>query len=210
MAVINIMGIDPSLSATGWCIASVDTESRKILRILEIGLCETEKGKGKQVRKSSDDLARARKINQTLRERITAHGVKVGASEVPSGAQSASASRAFGIVVGLLAGLPIPLIEVSPTEVKVASCNSKIADKEDMVRFAIDLPGAIEAFLASETTLTTPRANEWGIQIGVAGKIPAKHVGKKAEHPADACGAVTAAIGSEQFRQLCAMLNSLI
>jgi Holliday junction resolvasome RuvABC endonuclease subunit len=198
MPAINIIGIDPSLTATGWCIASIDTETRKIVRILEIGLIETAPEKGKQVRKSSSNLARARTINQKLNERIREHGVKVGASEVPSGAQSASAALAFGIVTGLLAGLPIPLIEVSPTEVKVASCNSKIADKEDMVRFALELPGS------RECDWPIGQKNDWEIPHGK------RFIGKKAEHPADACGAVKAAIDSEQFRQLAGLLNSLI
>ncbi len=204
MAIINIMGIDPSLTATGWCIAAVDTDTRKIVDVLEIGLVETAPTKGKQVRKSSDTLARARSIVDTLNKRMRAHAVKIGCSEVPSGAQSASASHAFGIVVGILASLPIPLIEVNPTEVKLASAGSKIADKEDIVNWALQQPGAMAAFANSENDVTSPRANDWEIQIGK------RWVGKKAEHPADAVAAVQAALNTEQFRQLAGMLAALI
>lgn len=204
MAVITMMGIDPSLTATGWTIAQVDTETCKIVSIVELGLIETAPTKNKQVRKSSDTLARARTIAQKLNERMRFHGVKVGVSEVPSGAQSASASHAFGICVGILASVPIPLIEVSPTEVKVAATGSKIADKEDMVRWALTVPGAEEAFFASEVDLWAARANDWEF------KVRGKNVGKKAEHPADAVGAVEAALKSNQFRQLAAMMNSLV
>jgi Holliday junction resolvasome RuvABC endonuclease subunit len=143
MSIINILGIDPSLTATGWSVIAVNTDTRQIERVIAVGLIETAPTKIKSVRKSSDALERSRKIRSEILAVIAQHNIKLAASEVPSGAQSASACYAFGIVVGLLAALPVPLIEVTPTEVKLATCGNKIADKEDIVRWALKLTGRL-------------------------------------------------------------------
>lgn len=198
MAVINLLGLDPSLTATGIAVISVDTVSHSIVEVKHIDLVETAPTKQKSVRKSSDDLARARAIIERIRAVIAQYDIKVGTSEVPSGAQSANAAKAFGIVIGMLASLSIPLIEVTPTEVKLATCGNKIADKEDIVLWALKLPGDLTGMPSSKVR------NEWEIRFGKG------FVSKKAEHPADACGTVAAALKTQQFRQLAGMLNSLI
>jgi Holliday junction resolvasome RuvABC endonuclease subunit len=200
MSIINILGIDPSLTATGWSVIAVNTDTRQIERVLAVGLIETAPTKIKSVRKSSDALERARKIRNEILAVIAQHNIKLAAGEVPSGAQSASACYAFGISVGLLAALPVPLIEVTPTEVKLATCGNKIADKEDIVRWALELEGDLSGMPQSHQT------NEWEIP-NPFGK---GFIGKKAEHPADSCGAVAAALKTQQFFQLCGMLASLI
>lgn len=200
MAIINILGIDPSLTATGYAVIAVDTTTKQIVCVREVGLIETAPTKVKSVRKSSDDLSRARTIIEGLRSVIATHSIKVGTSEIPSGGQSANAAKAFGIVIGMLASLEIPLIEVTPTEVKLATCGNKIADKEDIVRWALTLP-------AGPSGLPWPMSrakNEWEIEYG------GLNISKKAEHPADACGTVAAALQTQQFRQLAGLLASLI
>lgn len=195
--IIRILGLDPSLSNTGWAIAEIDLTARKIVSILEHGTSVTSKSKVKSVRKSSDDLQRARVQRQCMTDAIERFGVKIACSEVPSGAQSASASRAFGIVVGLLSALPIPLIEVSPNEVKLASAGSKIADKEDMVRWALE---QTQHLGGAEFWNTSKAANEWGIQIGD------RYVTKTMEHQADAIATIAAAIVTQEFKQIAAVL----
>src|SRR5205085_11077140 len=102
--------------------------------------------------------------------------------------------------VGLLAALPVPLIEVSPSEVKMAVGGKKSIDKEDIVRWSLTLPGDLSGLPQS------PQKNDWEI-TNPFGK---GFIGKKAEHPSDACGAVAAALKTQQFRQLAAMLASVI
>lgn len=199
MSIINILGIDPSLTATGWSVIAVNTDTRQIERVIALGLIETAPTKIKSVRKSSDALERSRKIRNELLTVIAQHNIKLAASEIPSGAQSASACYAFGIVVGLLAALPVPLIEVTPTEVKLATCGNKIADKEDIVNWACKLN-----HLEKLNWPSTRVANDWMI------RFDGGFIGKKAEHPADSCGAVAAALRTQQFHQLCGMLASLI
>lgn len=201
MAKIKVLGIDPSLASTGWAVAQVDTNTRKIESILAMGTIVTEKTKSKQVRKSSDDMQRARTIFKTLSGVIAEHGIKIATSEIPGGAQSASAARAFGIVVGLMASLPVPVIEVNPTEVKLAATNTKFADKEDMVRWAVGLTTSTQSPVEWNTGKA---ANDWNIQI------EDRYVTKTMEHQADAIGALNAAVKSTQFEQLAGMLESLL
>jgi Holliday junction resolvasome RuvABC endonuclease subunit len=200
MAIINLLGIDPSLTNTGMAVISVDCSTAQIVAVKHIALVETAPSKIKSVRESSDALERARKIRAGVLATIAQHQIKLAVSEVPSGAQSASACYAFGIVVGLLAALPVPLIEVSPGEVKMAVGGKKSVDKEDIVRWALTLPGDLSGMPAS------PQKNEWQI----ANPFGKGYISKKAEHPADACGAVAAALKTQQFRQLAAMLASII
>lgn len=199
MSTIRILGIDPSLTSTGYSVVDVDLKTFKIDRVISIGTIKTEPDKGKKIRASSDALARSRHIVRALRSVIEEHDIKLAVSEVPSGGQSAKAVYAFGIVVGILASLPIPVIEVSQREVKMASVGVGYADKEDMVRWAVKL--------TAEHNVEWPiskRENEWAIPH--AGGF----VTKGAEHMADSIAAVSAGAKSEQFRQLAGMMFSLI
>lgn len=193
---INILGIDPSISNTGYAIATIDLEPIRISAIREIGLIETKAGQeGKKVRKSSEDVVRARTIAEKIRGVIEQNHIKVAVAEVPSGAQSARAALSNGVCIGMLASLPVPLFEVSPTEVKLASHGTKTADKEDIVRWAVELAGDNQAWPIG------PR-NDW--EIPYRGKF----VVKKAEHPADACAAIAAGILTPEFKKLAAMILS--
>jgi Holliday junction resolvasome RuvABC endonuclease subunit len=196
---LTLLGIDPSLSNTGYAVADVDLETRKIVRVHKVGLFETKPGQeGKKVRKSSEDVARARVAAKGMQALISKYGIKVATGEVPSGAQSARGALSNGVCIGLMASLPIPMYEVSPTEVKMASVGNKVADKEDVVRWAVELAGPDQEWPVG------PK-NDWGIVYGPKGKC----VVKKAEHPADALAAIAACIATEQFAQAAGMILSL-
>lgn len=201
MTIIRMLGVDPSLTHTGYAVAEVCTVSRKILRVIEFGTVITAPSKVKQVRRSSDDLARARAAASTLSEVINRHQIKIGVSEIPSGAQSARAALSFGIAIGILASLTIPLIEVSPSEVKMATAGTKVADKEDMVRWAVTLTNETDSAVVWDTS---KKANDWAIPHGSG------FVVKTMEHQADAICGIQAGLNTEQFRQLAGMLASLI
>lgn len=199
MAIITMLGIDPSLTHTGWAVSEIDTETREIVRVIDWGCTVTAPTKVKSVRRNSDDLARSRAIVTTLRDVIAKHKIKVGASEIPSGAQSARAALSFGISVGILASLTIPLIEVMPSETKLATHGTKTADKEDIVRWVLAKTAGdpIEWPVGKQP-------NDWQIQHGGG------FIKLGVEHQADAVAVTQAAIRGEQFRQLAGMLNSLI
>jgi len=199
MSTIRILGIDPSLTHTGYCVVDVDHASRSIVQVIEKGTVVTAKSKSKTVRRSSDDVARAHAIATTLQDVIDRNRIKIACAEIPSGGQSASAAKAFGISIGILASLRIPLIEVSPMEVKMASAGSRVADKEDIVRWAVNL--------TREDPIewnTTPKANDWAIEW------KGGFVTKTVEHEADSIAGVAAAIASNEFRQLSGMLSAII
>ena len=193
---ITVLGLDPSLTNTGYAVAEVDVEALKITKIIKHGTGVTAPSKNKKVRKSSDKLARARTQHAVMNDPIKDYDIKLAVSEVPSGAQSASAAMAFGIVVGLLAALPISMIEVTPSEVKVAACNSKIADKEDMVRWAVQMTKS----LGGTECWKTGAKNDWEIELG------GKYVTKTMEHQADAIAVIHAALQTQEFKQIAAVL----
>jgi len=191
---VRVIGIDPSLTATGWVIADVDVTKWEIVDIIEMGLSETSPaGKKSKTRVSSDNVARARKQRCSMTDAIETHRAQIACSEVPSGAQSAKAALAFGIVIGLLAALPIPMVEVTPTQVKVAACDDKTADKEDIMRWALDMTRKLGG-LAFWKTAKKP--NEFEIELDGQFLI------KKMEHQADAVAVVQAALRTPEFRQI--------
>lgn len=56
--------------------------------------------------------------------------------EVPVGSQSARSMASYGICIGILASITKPMIQVTPTEVKMATVGSKTASKQDMIDWA--------------------------------------------------------------------------
>lgn len=81
---------------------------------------EADKVNAKVVRKSSDDLRRAIELHRALNSYIEEWGAQVVFAEIPTGAQSAAAAKYLGAAIGILASVSIPIVEVSPMEVKVA------------------------------------------------------------------------------------------
>ena len=199
MKTMNIIGLDPSLTATGWCVMEVEIPSLRPLRVIEHATSKTAPNKNKKVRVSSDNLERARTQHKAMLDAIERHGCKLAISEVPSGAQSAKAAMAFGMVIGLLASMPIALVEVTPTEVKMAACGNKIADKEDIVRWAVDQTkqlGALDQW-------KTGAKNDWEIEID------GKYVVKTMEHQADAMAVIAAGLLSQDVKQISAVLSQI-
>lgn len=179
---IPVLGMDPSL--THWGLAEslldlstgyLDTPSLELVCPLEL--------QGKQVRVNSNDLHRAEQLAKRAIE--TAKRCKVVFVEVPVGSQSARAMASYGICVGVLASiraLGIPLIEVTATEVKLALSGNKNATKAEMINKAIEL---------------YPDSNWDSMYPGQKKGIPAK-----AEHTADAIGAIHAGVNTSTFQNL--------
>lgn len=154
------------------------------LKCLDFKLVQTsEDNPGKVVRKSSTELRRAKELREALYSFCM--GADYACVEVPSGSQSASAARALGIAVGVLASCPIPILEVSPKEVKLAALpNIKNASKAQMITWATERwPDA--PWLTAKSKGVTRYIND-------------------NEHLADACAAVCAGINTEEFKRLLA------
>lgn len=182
---LPIAGLDPSLQNFGVGLLHIDLVSQK-LKIDSLLLIETDKQANKVVRQNSDDLRRATDLRINYHKAIAGHGAKFLFTEVPTGAQSARAMMANGIVLGLLASCPIPLIQVQPTETKMATVGTKTASKAEMIEWAVE---------------NYPEA-PW-IKHKSKGQMV---VGAKNEHLADAVAVAHAGIKTDQFQQVRAML----
>lgn len=185
MSKIKIAALDGSLRNFGVVKGYYDTESEQ-LSIGDMHILKTEKGKNKQVRASSDNLSRAQSIAEGLRPLLSDCAVVF--LEVPSGGQSYAAVLGFGIVIGLYASITSPVVEVSPSETKLAAVGTKTASKQEMIEWAV------EKF---------PNAN-WR-RRKLKGKMV---ITNDNEHLADSVGIMHAGISTPSFRQTVAMIKA--
>lgn len=133
--ILNVLGTDPTLTNFGMVHMTYDTASAK-LHVLRMELVVTERKVTKSIRQNSDDLRRAEELN--LRFHHACKGKNMVFSEIPTGSQSARANLSFGVVIGLLAGCPVPLIQIQPSETKLAAVGTKTASKEEMIEWAVE------------------------------------------------------------------------
>ena len=131
---ILVVGIDAALANLGLVKATVDPYSLEVLDIIALKLVSTEKMQENGVRVSADRMRRGREILQEMR--VFCYGSRIAIAEVPEGSQSAAASMALGIATGLLCACPLPLVDVSPYDVKKASVGKATASKEEMRQWA--------------------------------------------------------------------------
>lgn len=173
------MGFDPSLSNWGIAQAMLDVTTG-VLDTPVLTTVSPDELTSKSVRVNSKDLHRAEQL--AIPVLAAARAAKAIFVEVPVGSQSARAMASYGACIGILAVLRaegLPLIEVTPTEVKVALTGNKSATKEQMISSAQSwYPAAI-----------FPSHN---------GKISKA----KAEHVADAIGAIHAGAVTPMFQNL--------
>lgn len=132
---IKLTALDPALSNLGIAMMTYDTEDES-LELNLLVLVQTEGTKVKQVRKNSDDLERAIRLRDGMMD--TCKYASLAIAEIPMGTQSSRGAMSNGIVIGVLASCPCPLIQVSPTEVKMASVGIKTATKGEMIEWAVD------------------------------------------------------------------------
>jgi Holliday junction resolvasome RuvABC endonuclease subunit len=184
---MRIIGIDPSLRNFGIVQAELDPQTLDF-KIGEMRLVESEDNatKAKTVRKNSDDLRRASILFEGMVEAVT--GASFAFVEVPVGSQSARAMASYGICIGVLAACPIPIIQVTPGEVKQAATGYKTAEKSEMIAAAVkEFPEA-----------------KW-LTRKVKGEV--KLVNDN-EHLADACYAIKAGLRSAEFKSALAMFRA--
>lgn len=179
---IPVLGMDPSMSAWGlaWGMYYPDQDT---LTIKTLDVIKPEVPSGKQVRQNSKDLQRASDLYAAAWD--AAQGAKAVFVEVPVGSQSARAMASYGLCCGVLGALRaagIPFFEVTPNEVKLATVGKKTASKAQIIDRAMQL---------------YPTAN-WPMQTKGGVPVP---VATKAEHMADAIGAIEAGTQTALFKQ---------
>lgn len=180
---IKVIGMDPSLSNWGFFKAEIDVDTDEV-RGIGIDLAETKPGANKKtVRKNSDDLRRARILSEAVKRQCK--DVAVAFVEVPVGSQSAAGMKSYGVCIGVLATLNIPMIQVSPDEVKLAGAGKKTSSKEDMIAWATKDQPDIDWYTRK-----------------IKGQVELMN---KNEHVADALAAIYAGMHTEDFQSVVAI-----
>ena len=156
--------------------------------VVYIDLVVTEKSKEKSLRRNSDDLARARAINDEIQKIIKEFDCNIIIAEMPEGTQSSRAAFSFGTTNGILACQTLPIIEVRAVDAKKVAVNTKSAAKSKMIDWAFK---------------TYPHL-DW--KIGVRKNRPAKitrdMLTAKNEHIADSIAVGHAGVSSAEFTRL--------
>lgn len=191
---LKVAGLDPSLSNFGIATATLDIIALDLrVDTLHVEKTAPEKDKKlrKVVRKNSEDLERVCALHAGATAGCA--GVDLVFVEVPVGSQSARAMVSYGASLGVIAAVKAvkPMIQVTPTEVKVAGTGIKTATKEEM----------IEAMIARFPDAPWPMQTKKGVTVPIADKC---------EHLADAVAAILAGIATDEFQRMLAMYRAAL
>lgn len=185
---IKIVGFDPSMSNWGIAKATLDVQTLEF-SVDDLILVETESEAKKGVIKQSDDLRRARIVREGMMQ--ACEDASFAISEIPfcNPAGYAGANFNSGLVTGVLASCPIPLIQVFPAEVKQKATGIRSATKEEMIAWAIKrFPDA-----------------PWRMRTLKGKQVPTK----ANEHLADAVASINAGLDSQQLKQALAIYRGI-
>ena len=186
---IRVVGFDPSTSNWGICKATVDLDDLSGFQVDDLILVQTNPETKKGVRKDSDDIRRAQEVRGGMM--LACNGASIAISEIPfmNPGSYAAANFNSGLVTGVLASCPLPLIQVFPSEVKLKATGIRSATKDEMIEWAMNrFPDA-----------------PW-----IMRKLKGKSVPTAAnEHLADAVASINAGLQSEQFRSAAAMFRGM-
>lgn len=189
MSKIIGLGLDPGLAKTGYALAQINATTGTIHDVLEVGVIETARCKHLTVRKTSDDLRRAKEQSNQLREILESVKVDFVAAEMATTTPYTLPTFSFGVMIGILASLDHAIIQVLPREVKLAVAGDDRATKRDIIEWALSVP--------SSSTLEWPTSRRLNkLRLTYEGE----YIAASAEHPADALAAIKAATETEQFR----------
>ena len=186
---LKVVGFDPSLRNWGVACGTYDIVTQE-LKIKTVSVIQPVLPTGKQVRQNSEDLEAAAQL--CAGALAYAKEAQVIFVEVPVGSQSARAMASYGICVGVLGALRAtgtPFFEVTPTEVKMATVGKKTASKAEMIQWAT----------TEQHQATWPYYMEKGQQLLSQAK---------AEHMADAIGAIVAGLQTNPFKQAVPLLQA--
>ncbi|MFK6443190.1 hypothetical protein Q4133_12780 [Acinetobacter baumannii] len=188
---IKAIGIDPSLRNFGLVVAEIDISNDDYpFEIKDMMLAQTESSKEtkKTVRKNSDDLRRAKILHGGMMHMINKHKVTFAFVEIPTGSQTARAMSSYGICIGILSACPVPMIQLTPFEVKLAGTGIKTATKHEMI----------------EAAFTEHPEAKW-LMHKRNGEMVLK---ESNEHLADATFAIKAGINTDEFRFSAGMMRN--
>ena len=183
---MKVIGIDPSLRNFGIAYGWIDLDSMEF-GVDKLNLTTTEKAKTKTTRKNCDDLDRARILYEALKD--AEKEARIAFVEMPVGSQSASAMLSYAVCIAMIATLDIPVIQLTPREVKEASVGDKNATKQEMIDWA---------------STRFPALN-W-LRVGKSGT--GRLIGDN-EHLADAVATINAGLFNPEFLAIVAMMKRM-
>lgn len=133
---IRLVSIDAGFANMGFCRAECIPQPTggTLCDVKGIRLVSTEAAKTKSVRRSSDDFRRAQELAMAVWEETK--DADIAFCEIPSGTQSARASWALGIALGVLTNVKCSVIQITPTQTKLAGHGTSTATKEEMIDWA--------------------------------------------------------------------------
>ena len=146
-----ILSVDPGFSSVGWALGSINTGGG--IDYLGGGVIRTKKSSAK-VLVCDDNAVRAREIVAGIMgvfETIGAHPSKLKAivSEAQSWPRNASVSAKVGMCWGIMCTFSqvceIPLVQVSPQNLKKSLTGRKSASKQDVAEAVADVWPKIQA-----------------------------------------------------------------
>jgi len=174
----RIVGFDPSLRNWGMASVWVEEGNPVLSEIDDLQICQPKPDK--TLAPNMRDLKTAQR-HFTFFEYYAKHCHAICA-ELPHGSQSSRAMASYGVCLGVLGSLAmasgVPLITLTAREVKEQAVGDPNASKEQMVEWA--------------TQFGTSYEDMWPTHRG-------QIVMGKAEHMADALGAINAAINLEKL-----------
>lgn len=182
---MKFVSIDSSLANTGVAVGTIGPTGH--IKVEQILLTETKKTKNKQVRASSDAIARCRQTHDFVSAVINQVKPALVFAETPSGSQSSSGMKSYGATCMLIASLKPAPIEVTPNEVKLYSTGILTASKTTMINWAHKLYPDLEWFYNKQS-----------------GELQNKN-----EHMADAIAIAYAAVKTDEFQRLHNMFKGL-
>jgi Holliday junction resolvasome RuvABC endonuclease subunit len=186
---MRILGLDPGFANLGWCVAIYEPGPpgpREGLSVTDMGCIETKKDPRK-VLVSYDNVRRAQAITRQLRGIIwelssdeepvrLVDAIAIEAMSFPPNASSAAKmSLCWGVISAVSHLWQMPMIQVSPQDIKEAVTGSRKASKALI-----------------ETTLSE--------RYPEVSKLLEDTPASRREHPYDALGAIVASLGSEVMK----------
>lgn len=183
-----VMGLDGSLANFGIAVALVSGDGKEVMSVEHLIISKTTPAPKKaKVKRADDDFARFKQHWQNVTGVAKEYKVETMYAEIPSGAQDARASFAFGGVTAMLAGLSIDydVTTVTPAQVKIAATGDKHADKEEMI-------GAMYGLFPDAPWLISKKPNAMSI-VTKDGYLTNAN-----EHLADSVGVILAGIEKQK------------
>lgn len=183
--IITVVGLDPSMNNFGMVKVQYNLDTKELFDPVLLLSESVDLSGAKTVRQNSKDLETAKSHYQKLTAFL--EGATLVIAEVPVGSQSARAMASYGMCIGVLASIQLPLIQVTPNEVKIAATGNKTATKAEMIEWA-----------------TKKFANADWFTVKRHGTI--SHTSKN-EHLADALAAIYAGLSTSEFKLATAVIS---